>query len=915
MDGEDSDKKTMVDGQRFADIITTFLSALFRETDHVLFRPIETWTEAGHKHSQVIHTHTKYFQCAADLVRQTLPNWVQLCSSKRANAFFGICPRFGNGGRYDLAWQIRTVRCLWSDIDHIEVEQALEWCREKNLPPPSIAINSGNGAHLYWLLEEPYLIDDVGDPPPVLTEWVQTPDGRKKPRKYILEGDERTYLDKRHHTSRLSPKAQHIQDVLAGIAVSIGGDHTTDLSRLLRVPGTLNRKDERNGRAPVETALVACDPNVRYAIADFEKFAQPAPETTRRQQIELMPLPSPRKLSGSRQDKMSELIAASRIAPAGSRSEADFALCCFAIRNGISREDLWSQVQTVGKFAEQGERYFQITWEKAEYDVRAGTFEKIRHGSASPGKKSRSRRAIAFDDDKSDEKLGSECARESDDDRPTIEIDPSTMTVGTTMRQISDRLLATGDCYERASQLVVIRNQTIAPILSSRELSGFLNTYVEFFFVDGETGGYKPLPASYGNTWLNHLGQRERFPAIKMFSHNPVYTEDWRRLEPGFDPPSKIYYCGPPVAPLEGTDHLDRLLQDFCFKTPADRTNYLGLLLTPLLMPRFIGSKPAVLFNGNQPELGKSILAQIIAILRDGSPVVTVTYIANDEEFEKRLGSVVQGGATTIIIDNAKAGGRNPRIDSACLERSITDPILSFRLLGFSRDIRAENSHIFCVTANTPDVSRDLITRSVVINLQYEGNPLKRSFSILDPEGFAEEHRLAILGELIGMVERWKAAGMPLSNAASRFNKRGWAKIIGGILEANNEPDFLSNAESAATELDETRREFAELVAAMAEHEQGTWTGGELVSLATRHGLLRSELGESTARSQATRMGVLAGRFIAERFESGDCTLVFHRSVERKGNVYRVEVIDKVPNLGHVAGRLPNLSNTEGSAP
>jgi hypothetical protein len=198
------------------------------------------------------------------------------------------------------------------------------------------------------------------------------------------------------------------------------------------------------------------------------------------------------------------------------------------------------------------------------------------------------------------------------------------------------------------------------------------------------------------------------------------------------------------------------------------------MLLTTLLVPRFIGSKPAVLFNGNQPELGKSILAQILAILRDGHPVETASYNPNDEEFEKRLGSIVRRGATTIIIDNAKGRAREPRIESACLERSITDPILSYRLLGFSQDIRAENSHIFCITANSANVSRDLVTRSVVVNLHHEGNPERRSFSIADPEGYAQEHR-ELLGELIGMVERGKS-GPPLAGIDSRFNKRGWGK-------------------------------------------------------------------------------------------------------------------------------------------
>ena len=48
-------------------------------------------------------------------------------------------------------------------------------------------MNSGNGVQLYWLLEEPYLIDDAGDPPAIETEWTQGTNGRKKQRKYVVE--------------------------------------------------------------------------------------------------------------------------------------------------------------------------------------------------------------------------------------------------------------------------------------------------------------------------------------------------------------------------------------------------------------------------------------------------------------------------------------------------------------------------------------------------------------------------------------------------------------------------------------------------------------------------------------------------------------------------------------------------------
>src|SRR5262249_9468701 len=166
----------------------------------------------------------------------------------------------------------------------------------------------------------------------------------------------------------------------------------------------------------------------------------------------------------------------------------------------------------------------------------------------------------------------------------------------------------------------------------------------------------------------------------------------------------------------------------------------------------------------------------------------------------------------------------------------------SFRLLGYSREIRAENSHIFCVTANTPDVSRDLLTRSVVVGLYHEGDPARRTFAIPDPEGYAQEHRVELLGELVGIVERWRAAGSPPAVVNSRFNKKGWGRIVAGTLAPAGLPDFLATADAAAAELDDTRREFAELVAVMAGHPQGTWTAAELAALAVSRGLFPGEL-------------------------------------------------------------------------
>jgi P4 family phage/plasmid primase-like protien len=370
---------------------TTFLRALFSESDTILFRPIETWVEAGKKRSRVDYRNTCYRKAVPALLQITLRQLLKLAGQERLNLFFAVCRRLGTEGRFDLAWQIRTVRVLWADIDNVTVEEALGRVAKAALPIPSIVVNSGSGVHLYWLLDQVYLIDDVGDPPAVLTEWIDGKEGKKRPRKFITEAgsNERLYLDVRANVPDLSPKAICAQDVLAGIAAAIGGDHTQDLSRLLRLPGSLNRKDERNGRSPLACELVKCDPTLKYPFGIFATFADRSPDKARRQQIAAVALPLPKALTPTKHDKLNALITACATAPVGERSGADWHLVCTAIERGWPQAEVWGAVASVGKFAEAGEPYFFRTWAKAVQHTRERIFKRAvskhrKRGETSP---------------------------------------------------------------------------------------------------------------------------------------------------------------------------------------------------------------------------------------------------------------------------------------------------------------------------------------------------------------------------------------------------------------------------------------------------------------------------------------------------------------------------------------------------
>lgn len=307
-----------------------FLSILFTPDDLVELRLIETWVEASKKRSLVIRT---VFDRAAAFDEAAMTDINAYCQKNNANVFFGVCPRPRRESGKSSA--ITLCRCLWADLDHCRPAEAVGRIERAGLPTASAVVDSGNGTHAYWRLTEPIPFPAKSD--------------------------------------TISPAAAHVEGVVRGLSAKIGGDHTSDVARLLRLPGTLNRKNARNGRQPVPCEVYAANDS-RYPFTLFEPFAAPVAK----------PAKSPAAVAGSvvgsgdlewdglteRQRRVTErLIGRSAGAEVGGRSHADYALCSWAVKLGLNPDALWERVAEVGKFAERGEAYFSRTWKKAEAAV------------------------------------------------------------------------------------------------------------------------------------------------------------------------------------------------------------------------------------------------------------------------------------------------------------------------------------------------------------------------------------------------------------------------------------------------------------------------------------------------------------------------------------------------------------------
>ena len=153
------------------------------------------------------------------------------------NVFFGVCGRRCESGKKQ---DVSIVPAFWVDLDSeskVDAEVVLRYFKQVTPDEiffPSYTVASGHGAHAYWLLKQPITITDD--------------EARTKAEGYLL-----------------------------GLTKFFQGDRVHDLGRVMRLPETMNWKDDSD---PVPCVIASCDSTCyddhvearRFKLEDFERF-------------------------------------------------------------------------------------------------------------------------------------------------------------------------------------------------------------------------------------------------------------------------------------------------------------------------------------------------------------------------------------------------------------------------------------------------------------------------------------------------------------------------------------------------------------------------------------------------------------------------------------------------------------------
>jgi hypothetical protein len=301
----------------------------------------------------------------------------------------------------------------------------------------------------------------------------------------------------------------------------------------------------------------------------------------------------------------------------------------------------------------------------------------------------------------------------------------------------------------------------------------------------------------------------------------PVFRPDGSLLDtPGYDQATALAYVPVPgltipAIPERPTEEdlvaaitlIEEAIGEFPFQDQACHANAIALLLTPIIRQAIHGHVPLALLDATRPGTGKSLLAELVALIATGRKAAMMGAPYDDDEWRKRISATLADGATIIVIDNVRS-----RLQSAALDLALTSHTVQERILGQSKNGVYAQRASWMATGNNLQLGGDMPRRCYWIRMDaHTDKPWRRGGFTHNLEEWVPAHRGELIAALLTLARAWFAAGKPAP--AQPLPRIGgfqpWVDTIGGILAHAEISGFLGNTEELYEQADNDALQWA----------------------------------------------------------------------------------------------------------
>jgi hypothetical protein len=369
---------------------------------------------------------------------------------------------------------------------------------------------------------------------------------------------------------------------------------------------------------------------------------------------------------------------------------------------------------------------------------------------------------------------------------------------------------------------------------------------------------------------------------VKVNPHGAFWLEpesdfEIELLPPGYDERTKTYTMEEVEyrndLPLEeARTFLTEILQSFPWAREDENSNrrstgvhfaaMIGVFCNSLFKEGTI--KPMIVYNGNQPGSGKSLLMRMALCPVHGEPAESSK--PNNEELRKILDIAALQSKPYLVLDDVASLYSNE------LNRFTNSPVHEPRILGKSQTEKRYNVTQVFTTGNMLSLAEDLVRRCLVVDLFEATKATERRFeNELTPDWLClSETRAKFLAALWAIVRHWSENGMPAFKEARHTSASQWASVVGAIVNHLN-PRLLPFAKRTfSLGGDESTAALEALICSIAsdlEPSGDKFTTAELISAAEELNLIEAIAGHAKDQRKALghRLKKIRGRTFTDK--------------------------------------------------